>query len=163
MTKEDFKANILPHYKTMYRVAASVMGSADEAADAVQDVMLKLWNIRDRLCYVEDVGAYCLRMVKNLCINNMNRRKISEEITVMHNVASEEDIHSSVEWRDSADVVKRAMDSLTPDQKYVMGLSAYGGFSNAEIAELLGMTPGNVRVILSRARTRLRELLSDIK
>lgn len=76
MTNEEFKASILPHYKGMYRIAASIMRSDDEAADAVQDAMLKLWDSRDKLKNVADLKAYCLNAVRNVCLNTIQRAKV---------------------------------------------------------------------------------------
>ncbi len=160
MTNEEFKASILPHYMNMYRIAASVMRSGDEAADAVQDAMLKLWDSRDKLKNVADLKAYCLNAVRNVCLNTIQRTKMPTADETGTDIASDEDVHSNVEWRDSADIVNHAMSRLPADQRYVLRLSAYGGFSNAEIADLLGISQGNVRVLLSRARKRLKELMS---
>lgn len=160
MTNEEFKASILPHYKGMYRIAASIMRSDDEAADAVQDAMLKLWDSRDKLKNVADLKAYCLNAVRNVCLNTIQRAKVPPAEEAGADIASDEDVHSEVEWRDSADIVNQAMSRLPADQRYVLRLSAYGGFSNTEIADLLGISQGNVRVLLSRARKRLKELMS---
>lgn len=161
MNNEEFKAKILPHYKSMYRVAASIMGSDIEAADAVQDAMLRLWDKRNQLKNVSNMKSYSLNVVRNVCINIIQRRKITSDTEDrITDVESDKDIHSAVEWRDASDFVIKAMNRLPADQKRVLQLSAFGGFSNAEIADLLGTTQGNVRVILSRARNKIKVLLS---
>lgn len=159
MTTEEFNARVLPHYKGMFRVAAALMGSSDAAADAVQDAMLRLWDRRDRLPIVADIKTYCMNAVRNVCLNTIQRSKEAVAKDDIPEVVSDEDVHGELEWRDSAGLVKRAIDRLPTDQRYVLRLSAYGGFSNAEIAELLGISQGNVRVLLWRARTRIKELL----
>lgn len=162
MTAEEFKEKILPHYKDMYRVAASVMRNGSEAVDIVQDAMLKLYDRRACLKDVSDLKAYCMYVVRNACLNLIRDRKAFISIEEASNKDSEQDIHSEVECRDLSDAVKKAMDKLPADQKTVFRLSAYGGFSNAEIAEMLGISQGNVRVLLSRARGRIREMLSKL-
>lgn len=159
MTTEEFKKDILPYYRNMYRVAASLLGNSDEAADAVQDAILKLWDRRDRLENIEDLRSYCINTMRNLCINTMQRRKTPFSTASAPEVMSDEDLHGEIEWRDLSGFVDRAMGRLSADQKYVLKLSAYGGFSNAEIADMLGTSQGNVRVLLSRARNRLKDLL----
>ena len=64
MTTEEFKANIMPHYMSMYRVAATVMISRDEAADAVQDAIIRLWDKRDKLNNISDLKSYCFSLVQ---------------------------------------------------------------------------------------------------
>lgn len=160
MSTEEFKENILPYYAIMFRVAASVLKSSDEAADAVQDAIEKLWEKREQLKPVTDLKSYAMSAVRNTSLNHIKRKSYSPPQDEEPEIVSNEDIQSDVEWRDYSDFVGKAMNRLPADQRYVLRLSAYGGFSNAEIADLLGLTPGNVRVILSRARFRLKELLS---
>ena len=98
MNNEEFKAKILPHYKSMYRVAASIMGSDIEAADAVQDAMLRLWDKRNQLKNVSNMKSYSLNVVRNVCINIIQRRKITSDTEDrITDVESDEDIHSAVE------------------------------------------------------------------
>ena len=81
----------------------------------------------------------------------------TDEVT---DIDSAEDVHTELEWRDFYGIVSKAMTRLPVDQRNVFRMSVYGGFSNIEIVELLGITQGNVRVLLSRARIKIRKLLS---
>lgn len=97
MTTEEFKAKILPHYRYMYLIAASVMGNDAEAADVVQDVMLRLYEKRNRFDDVSDIRSYCVYVVRNACLNIMRSRK--EHITTedVADIDSLEDIHTALE------------------------------------------------------------------
>ena len=53
-------------------------------------------------------------------------------------------------------ILREALDELTEDQKELVLLSAVGGLSSKEIAELTGMAPGSVRSSLSRSLTKVR-------
>ncbi len=160
MNSREFKAKILPHYVSMYRVAASVMRSDDEAADIVQDTMLRLFENRKQFEDIADIKSYCIIVVRNACLNKLRGKKQHLTIDEISNINSDEDIHTELEWRDFYGIVSKAMDRLPSDQRNVFKMSVYGGFTNAEIADLLGITQGNVRVLLSRARTKIRELLT---
>ncbi len=159
MTTEEFKAKVLPYYKIMYRVAVSVLENDSEAADIVQEAMLKLYDRKDKLDNVKDIKSYCLTVVRNTSINVMRGRKELSSSEVIYDRVSEEDIHSSIECKDIHGYVDSVMKRLPSDQHKVLKLSAYGGLSNAEIADLLGISQGNVRVLLSRARSKIKELL----
>lgn len=160
MTTEEFKAKILPHYRYMYRIAASVMRSDSEAVDVVQDVMLRLYERRTQLDNVADIRSYCAYVVRNACLNIMRSRKESISTEEISDIGSSQDIHRALEWKDMSGRVGRAMNRLPEDQRKVFKLSAFGGFSNAEIAYMLGITQGNVRVLLSRARNKIKVLFS---
>lgn len=160
MTTEEFKAKILPHYKYMYRIAASVMRSDSEAADVVQDAMLRLYERRTQLDNVANVRSYCVYVVRNACLNMIRSKKECINTEDVADMKSPEDIHTALEWKDMSGIVYKAMNRLPADQKIVFKLSAFGGFSNEEIADMLGITQGNVRVLLSRARNKIKELFS---
>lgn len=160
MNSREFKAKILPHYTSMYRVAASVMRSDDEAADIVQDAMLRLFEKRNQLENIVDIKSYCINVVRNACLNKLRGKKQHLSTDEVTDIDSAEDVHTELEWRDFYGIVSKAMSRLPVDQRNVFRMSVYGGFSNIEIAELLGITQGNVRVLLSRARIKIRKLLS---
>ena len=160
MTTEEFKAKILPHYKSMYRVAASVMRSEVEAADAVQDAMLRLYEKKNQLNEVADIKSYCVYVARNVCLNTIRTQKGHITTDELADIESSEDIHNDLEWRDMSGIVGKVMNRLPSDQLKVFKLSAFGGFSNKEIADMLGITHINVRVLLSRARKKIKELMS---
>ena len=103
MTTEEFKAEIEPHYRLMYRVAASVLKSDYEAADAVHDAVLKLFEKPDRLKDVPDVKLYCLSAVRNTCLNIIRDRKYYFEIDEVANIASDENTSTILEYKNLSD------------------------------------------------------------
>lgn len=138
------------------------MRNDDEAADAVHDAVLKIFERRNQLKDVPNVKQFCLSVVRNTCLNIIRDRKASIEIDKVTdlNLNENEDVYNIIEFKDLSDYVAKLIERLPVDQKRVFQLSAFGGFSNAEIAELLGITQGNVRVILSRARKKIKVLFS---
>lgn len=160
MNNEEFKAQIQPYYRLMYRVAASVLRNDDEAADAVHDAVLKLFERRNQLKDIPNIKQYCLSAVRNICLNIIRDRKIYIEIDKVTDIELNEDMCNIMECKDLSDYVTRATERLPADQKRVFQLSAFGGFSNAEIANMLGISQGNVRLILSRARKKIKALFS---
>lgn len=162
MTTQEFKDKIMPHHGAMFRVASAILSDSEEAADAVQDSMMRLWQYRDRLAAVADIRAYCIATTRKVCITATQKRvSYPDSYEALDTEASDDEV-SAIEWRDAAECAAKAMEQMSPGQRYVLRLSAYGGFSNAEIAELLGMSQDNVRALLSRGRKRLKQLLSDI-
>lgn len=159
MNNNEFKAKLQPHYRLMYRVAASVLGNDYEAADAVHDAVLKLFEKRNQLEHISNLKQYCLSVVRNICLNIIRDRKALVDINDYTYIESNEDIHNIIECRDLSNMAMRAIERLPAEQKRVFQLSAFGGFSNTEIADMLGITQGNVRVILSRARKFIKEIL----
>lgn len=159
MNNDEFKARIRSHYRLMYRVAASVLENDEEAIGAVHDAVLKLFEKRNQLEHISNIKQYCISVVRNICLNIIRDRKVFVDINDYTYVESNENIHNIMEYRDLSNFVMRIIERLPSEQKRVFQLSAFGGLSNAEIANMLGITQGNVRVILSRARKLIKEML----
>lgn len=159
MNNDEFKAKIQPHYRLMYRVAVSVLRNDDEAADAVHDAVLKLFEKRNQLEYISNIKQYCLSVVRNICLNIIRDRKVYIDINELKDIESNENAHNTIEYSEISNSITRVLERLPDDQKMVFQMSAFGGFSNTEIANMLGITQGNVRVILSRVRKKIKVLI----
>lgn len=92
--------------------------------------------------------------MRNTCLNIIRDRKVYIDINELKDIESNENAHNTIEYSDISNSITRVLERLPDDQKMVFQLSAFGGFSNTEIANMLGITQGNVRVILSRVRKK---------
>lgn len=145
----------------MYAVALR-MGLPDEdAADAVQETQLRLWRRRQALPADEaELRSYCMAALRNECISSVRKKKLllSGDISGIEMAVG---AVNETEQADSIRHLKFLMRNLPEGQRKVMILSSVAGLDTAGIAEITGMTPGNVRQLLSRARKRLRDLLDN--
>ncbi len=159
MIARDFKTNILPVSKKLLRFATHILNDENEAKDVVQDVFLKLWQKRDELEKVENIEAFAMRMTRNRCldvirahktipISQETDRKMKEEII---------DVHSQVEYTESANQIKKLIGMLPDLQRKVMQLRDIEQLSYEEIAELTQLQLNAIRVNLSRARKKVRD------
>ena len=159
----QFKDDILPHYRLMWQAAYAVLGDRDAAADAVQDCMVKLWDRRHLLDNVGNLRAYCIRAARNEALTTLRDRRQTgvPPDTPGHEPGSEYD-QERVEYADAVTTVSRVIDAMPPTHAEVMRLSSFAGLSNSEISEATGLSPDNVRVILSRGRRKLKLLFEKI-
>ena len=159
MIARDFKSNILPVSKKLLRFATCFLKDEDEAKDVVQDVFLKLWQKKDELEKIENIEAFAMRMTRNRCldviranktvpINAETDRKMKEEIV---------DVHSQVEYSESAGQIKKLIDRLPDLQRTVMHMRDIEQLSYDEIAESTELQLNAIRVNLSRARKKVRD------
>lgn len=142
----------------LLRLAMRYTEDTDEAEDVIQEVLLKLWFLRERLDQYHNLDALAVVITKNLCIN----RKRGQHLQM---VALEEGI--GILGEDSPEVClirEERMDELMaliaalPDlQQSILRMKHVEGFEVEEIARLTGSTPIAVRTNLSRARKRVRE------
>jgi len=160
MDLESFKANYLPHYKKMYCIAFKILNNAPQAEDIVQDAFTKLWTKRDELSDVNNSEAYCIGVVKNMCLDFIRTQhnvfSTISETELM--VISQKDIGKEIESADELNRVIQIMDSLPYQQKEVIKMRCINDFSFEEIEKTTGLSNINIRTLLSRGRKRLKEL-----
>ena len=156
MDKNRFEIELLPCYKRMYSACLTIIRDRDEAADAVQETYARLWERRNDLDRLDSIEAYALTIAKRICINKLHSREIITETD--NNSDSETGEHNTFEHADELRLVRSLMKQLPENQRKAVELSAYGGCSNDEIAELTGESSANVRQLLSRGRKKLKEL-----
>ncbi len=152
----------MPHSRKIFAVAYRYLQRADEAEDLVQDVYIKLWQMRDELPPEERLLPFILAMARNLSIDRLRAR---HEYDVM--AGDDEDapppndepfIDNTVEDHDRLRQTLQLIKQLPPDQQKVLKLKALNDLDNDEITRLTGIQPDNVRQLLSRARRKLKEL-----
>ncbi|MDE6409183.1 MAG: sigma-70 family RNA polymerase sigma factor [Muribaculaceae bacterium] len=162
MEEKEFRQRVMPLQRLMYALALRLGLPPDDAADAVQETQLKLWRGREGI--PEDppaLKAYCMTSIRNECLSVMRRRKETSPIETANAVGAETDI-ADVEIKDTRRRMEQFIDSLPDGQRRVIRLSSFGEYDIMEISEVTGFTPGNVRQLLSRARKRLREMVSEL-
>ena len=159
MNTEEFKQRFLPLHALMYRIAFRMMGNALDAEDMVQEAYLKLWERRDKLKQVIHVEAYCTSLLRNLCVDAFRKRHFDEEERPPEELPLTDDDNAAtvVEREDEANQLINLIGQLPEGQRTVMTLHDLEGYSYEEIEDATGLTPVNIRVLLSRARKKVRE------
>jgi len=146
----------------MYRVAYRVVKNEGEAQDVVQDTLVKVWKIREKLDNIENVDAYCMMITRNIGIDKIRSRKmdttdISEQYDLQSSAPDPERL-SIV--RDELRIVKAIIQKLPENHRSVLELRDIEGHSYKEISEITGYNLDKVKVYLHRARLKLREQLN---
>lgn len=153
MTRSRFESEAKRLRPVLLRVAVSITGNADDAADVVQEAFLKLWFMRDRLVEYASVDAPARVIVRNLSINVLRDRHTSDTDLVRLS-----DIPYEESDKELSDELSLALESLPDTEQAVLRMKHLEGMETDEIAGLIQSTPGAVRTALSRARRHIREL-----
>ena len=166
MNAEEFKGKVLPVNQKLFQLAFRFLGNVQEAEDAVQEVYLKLWNMRDKLNEINKVEAFATTMTKNLCLDKIKARRtvsIEDQFITINNRASVNDNPLEIsENKENFNLVKRIIDSLPEQMKSIMIMRDLEEYSFEEIQEITGLTMNNIRVSLSRARQQVRTELTKV-
>ena len=160
MTQSEFLNVVMPFKDKLYRLSKRLLISAEEAEDATQEVLMKLWSKNSNIANYKNVEAFAMTMTKNFCLDRL-KSKQSSNLKLVH--SNYEDGNTSLqkqlEARDSVSWVEKIMEELPEQQKLVLQLRDVEEYDFKEIADLLEMQPTAVRVALSRARKTVREKL----
>lgn len=156
----DVKRDILPLKNPMYRLALRITLSSQEAEDVVQDVIIKLWNMRDRLDDVDNLEAFAMRMTRNLALDRQRMRaNHTESLDVAMERPQAEDTRSDAQ--EQVETIRAMMQLLPEKQRSAMQLRDFEGYSYKEIAEMLTMTEDQVKVNIFRARQFIKTKLTS--
>lgn len=159
MTARQFSDIYTPLADNLYRVAYYLLESQADAEDAVQDLYIKLWNSRDTLDAVHNPGAYCITLMRNLCIDRI--RKASRRVTaeLKDDVSAGGSADDTVIYKEQLARVLKAMEKLPKNQRTVLEMKTIQGLSYEEIQEKTGLGYTSLRVLLSNARKAIKRQL----
>jgi RNA polymerase sigma-70 factor (ECF subfamily) len=159
MDAESFKRQFLPYHPRLYRIAYALTGNSQDAEDILQDVYCKLWNKRDELGHINNVEAFCITLVKNLCFDlfRSSRKNMQEESFENLPLSTGVSPETEAIGQDELKQIQRLIDKLPEKQRQVIRLHGINECSLEEIEEITGLSAVNVRVLLSRARKIVKE------
>jgi RNA polymerase sigma-70 factor (ECF subfamily) len=160
MDLRQFEIKILPLKNKIYRLAHALLGNVTDAEDAVQDIYLKLWSVRDELEKADNITALSLQIARNHCIDRIRKQHglYYNELTD-DNLSTDPSPYEQTEQRDMVGFVRKMIERLPEQQRMVMLLRDVEGMEMDEIATVTGLTENAIKVYLSRARQRIREAL----
>lgn len=142
----------------MLSLAERITGNRDDAADAVQDAFVKLWQQRGRYESASHARGAGMMTVRTTSID-MARRNSRQADVPVEQAADTIDEMADNDRSLAYQQVRRIIDNdLSRNQRLIIDMRELQGMEFDEIANRLNMTPSNVRVELSRARKRVREI-----
>ena len=158
MTNARFQNEWLSLSGDFYRVAFYILEDEAEAEDAVQELFLKLWSGRDALDDIRNPKGYGLRVLRNLCLDRIRRSRKMETPEALPEPEWPGRQDEAVDQKERLAKVLAAVKSLPDRQREVLTLRTLDGLSYEEIAEHTGLNQLTLRVLLSQARRKLRNV-----
>jgi RNA polymerase sigma-70 factor (ECF subfamily) len=155
------------HASAAFSLAYRMCRRRSAAEDIVQDAFLSLW--RSGSGYDPrrgSVRSWVLSVVHNRAIDAMRRigskagRDVPDE-GIADRLPAAERTETEVERRDDARQLRTALDELPGDQRQVIELAYFGGFTHSQIAEMLELPPGTVKGRMRLGLTKMRSVLGE--
>ena len=165
MDISEFKNKVLPSRDKLWRFARRLLGNEEEAEDTIQDVFLKLWDIRHQITHYNSIEALAMKMTKNQCLDKLKSKRnmqVNLDNHSSHLLSGFAPPDKKTELNDSMDIMSLAIQTLPENQKMIIQLRDIEEYEFEEIAEILGFDLNYIRVNLSRARKKIREILTKV-
>ena len=151
-------------FPTIFRVAYRISGDTGLAEDLAHEAFAQLLQRDADLPSLSDTKYWLLRVVRNLSLNLQQRRgrerrayERTHDLAPNHAPASDEPTLRA----EQRSQVQRALDALPRQMRSILVMREYGALSYREIASIVRISEGNVKIRLHRARARMAELLRE--
>ena len=162
MTPERFTQDYLPLKDDLYKVAFYILESGADAEDAVQDLYLKLWDAGDALDTIRAPKAYCISLLRNICIDRLRRYRPDGEEKIPQRAADDSLQDERMNERQKIEAAIKQMSSLSDSERIVLKLKVFDDLSYEEIQKRTGLSQLSMRVHLSNARRKIRKAIERI-
>lgn len=146
-------------YISLCRVATSVTGRVETAREAVQDGFALALKRRAEFRGDGSLEGWVARIVLRAALD-VRRRPVADPGTALDDLGSESLLWAPELPRPERDpVLAAAVRALPPRQRQVVFLRYFADLTHAQVAEMLGISPGTVSALLHQARTALARRL----
>ena len=159
MELKEFKITVLPLRAKLFNYARKLTDEPEDAEDAVQEVLLKLWNKRLELEQYRSIEAFAMTLTHNICIDMWRcKRNDTLSLDIVQAASPTGTPERLLEIKDEIHLMHEIIDSLPNLQRTIMRMKDIEGYETDEIAEITGCGPEAIRSNLSRARKKVRDV-----
>lgn len=160
MTQNEFVHLTNPFKDKLFRLAKRLLVSTEEAEDATQEVILKLWNKKENLSQYNSLEAFAMTITKNYCLDQLKSKR-AQNLKIVHNNFTDKgaSLQQKLEDQDSLNWVEKIITQLPIQQQIIIQMRDIEQCEFEEIAVILEMNETAIRVALSRARKTIREFM----
>ena len=150
-----------------YSLARRILADEALAQDVVQEVFLSLWRDAERFdARRGTVATYLLSMTHHRAVDavrreeHLRRRRTSDELLELRPDPGP-GVEAEVEAADRRAEVRAALRDLPPAQRDALALAYFGGYTQREVASLVGVPLGTVKTRMAAGMRKLRDALAD--
>ncbi len=159
MELKEFKITVLPLRSKLMNYARKLTDEPEDAEDAVQEVLLKLWSKRLDLEQYRSIEAFAMTLTHNICIDMWRSKHTGNlPLDTVQATAPAGTPERLLEIKDEIRLMHEIIDSLPTLQRTIMRMKDIEEYETEEIAEITGCGAEAIRSNLSRARKKVRDI-----
>jgi RNA polymerase sigma factor (sigma-70 family) len=164
MNQIEFLRLTSPFKDKVFRLAKRLLISTEEAEDATQEVLVKLWSKNESLVGFNSIEAVAMTMTKNYCLDQLKSKRVQNLKMVDDNFTDTADsLVKKMEDGDSLNWVEKIINLLPEQQRLIIQMRDVEQYEFSEIAKIMHMNETAIRVALSRGRKTIRECMTKIE
>lgn len=171
-----FEQLILNYEKPIYAICLRMLGNEQDAYDAAQEVCMKIWRQLHTFKGDSKFSTWLYRIATNQCLDHLRKLKAKkddislyqhnqedgEEWILEHSV-QENSLEQYIEQEEMKAVLQKGLMELKDEYREMIVLRDLQGHSYEEMSSILGVSQGTIKSRLSRARLKLRQILTQEK
>jgi len=159
MHQKAFLDLIDPLKPGLFGFAYRMLRNREDARDAMQEVLLKMWENRNKLNRNGNIRTYCYTVMYRECIDRIRKRNRLSLVSGpdLPEIAGPSHLEQDFENNDLIAQIRMFMDQLPEKQKAILELRDFQDFDYEEIAKMMDMTVNAVRVTVARSRAAISE------
>lgn len=158
MTLTEYNDSVDQFSDNLFRFVLKNIKDSDKAKDIVQDTYLKFWEKKDNVD-VQKIKSYLFTTAYHTLIDVVRREKKQDSFDSI----KEEQYSTKSQYSDLQEILHEAIEQLPADQKVVILLRDYEGYTYDEIAQITKMTVSQVKVYIFRGRKFLKNYLGSVE
>lgn len=163
MNSSEFRRKLFSISKDLYPMVARMIGDHARTEDAIQEIMLKLWEKRNQIAKHPNMKGLVFLTARNYCIDLLRKKKMEVgSDSLKFEVFKSEDSLKQLEYEELNTVIRKIINDLPDQQKEVLMMRDLDGYEFTEIAAAMELKIEHVRVLLSRARKHVSLKLETI-
>lgn len=149
----------------IYRITKRILISQEEAQDATQEILVKLWQMEpSKRAAVKSLEAYSVTMAKNYCLDRLKSKQAQNLSLEGHFTGPvEASLVNKIETSDALRWVKKLIDQLPENERMIIQLREIENYDFKKISDILNIPEVTVRVYLSRIRKKIRNQFLEIQ
>ncbi|GEM_PF-1570482 len=151
----DFEKFFKENEKMAFNFAYSIVSNPEDAKDAVQEAFMKFYKAKDRIDKDKNVKAYLFQIIKNVCFDMLKEKRYTEQLDNI----SIRDEKNKAEEIDRKTIIKKALEILNRQERMVVVLLTFKGFSSKEAGEILGISDSTVRNHFMSGRNKIKNFI----
>ncbi len=164
MTADEFKKRYLAYHKRLYQLAFVLTSDPQDAEDLLQDLYLKIWQIRDRIADISNHEAFMATVMRRIFYDKVRANGADGQsipLAEAQNVTAATDISQQFDDQEELAQLEDFIGELPPKEQKVIRMHILEDRNYKEIGSITGLTPGSIRILVMRAKNKIKQRFSN--